>query len=113
MGGPMGNMLRLLGQGGHQNQFMGGLGGMMNQHNPYPQSSMWQQHSMGGQSAMGQNSMFGNVGSKPIPFSMNQQSQMGGQNNWGPNPMSSFGQNSTGQNTPNAMAGQSGPIVHQ
>jgi len=115
MGGPMASMFRLLGQGGHQNQFMGGLGGMMNQHNPYPQSSMWQQHSMGGQSAMGQNSMFGNVGSKPIPFSMNQQPQMGGQNNWGQmnqNPMNGFGQNSMGQNAPNAMAGQIGP-VHQ
>merc|ERR1719348_2219115 len=112
MGGPMASMFRLLGQGGHQNQFMGGLGGMMNQHNSYPQSTMWQQHPMGGQSAMGQNSMFGNVGSKPIPFSMNQQSQMGGQNNWGLNPLSGFGQNSMGQNAPNAMAGQIGP-VHQ
>merc|ERR1711931_183502 len=64
---------------------------------------------------MVQNSMFGNVGSKPIPFSMNQQPQMGGQNNWGQinqNPMSGFGQNSMGQNAPNAMAGQIGP-VHQ
>merc|ERR1712168_1258978 len=61
---------------------------------------MWQQHSMGGQSSMGQNSMFGNVGSKPIPFSMNQ------------NPMNGFGQNSMGQHAPNAMAGQIGP-VHQ
>merc|ERR1719348_1695304 len=115
MGGPMASMFRLLGQGGHQNQFMGGLGGMMNQHNPYPQSSMWQQPPMGGQSAMGQNSMFGNVGSKPIPFSMNQQPQMGGQNNWGQmnqNPINGFGQNSMGQHAPNAMAGQIGP-VHQ
>merc|ERR1719295_2354215 len=103
MGLQMANVRRLLGQGGHQNQFMGGLTGMMNQHNPYPQS------------AMCQNSMFGNVGSKPIPFSMNQQSQMGGQNNWGQmnqNPMSGFGQNSMGQHAPNAMAGQIGP-VHQ
>merc|ERR1712168_411979 len=53
MGGQMANMLRHLGQGGHQNQFMGGLAGMMNQHNPYPQNSMWPQHSMGSQSAMG------------------------------------------------------------
>merc|ERR1719187_1758808 len=84
MGGPMASMLRLLGQGGHQNQFMGGLGGMMNQHNPYPQSSMWQQHSMGGQSAMGQNSMAGQPGWGSMnPFSMNQQPQMGGQNNLG------------------------------
>jgi len=116
MGGPMANMFRLLGQGGHQNQFMGGLGGMMNQHNPYPQSSMWQQHSMGGQSAMGQNSMAGQPGWGSMnPFSMNQQPQMGGQNNWGQmnqNPMNGFGQNSMGQNTPNAMAGQIGP-VHQ
>merc|ERR1712200_338258 len=43
MGGQMASMLRR--QGGHQNQFMGGLSGMMNQHNPYPQNSMWPQHS--------------------------------------------------------------------
>merc|ERR1712168_168626 len=78
MYGQMGNMLRHLGQSGHQNQFMGGLAGMMNQHNPYPQNSMWQQHSMGGQSAMGQPG-WGQMN----PFSMNQQHQMGGQNNWG------------------------------
>merc|ERR1711972_1104817 len=116
MGGPMANMLRLFGQSGHQNQFRGGLGGMMNQHNSYPQSAMRQQHSMGGQSAMGQNSMAGQPGWGSInPFSMNQQPQMGGQNNWGQmnqNPMNGFGQNSMGQNTPNAMAGQIGP-VHQ
>merc|ERR1712200_230874 len=70
MGGQMASMLRPLGHGGHQNQFMGGLGGMVNQYNPYPQNSMWPQHSMEGQSAMGQNSMAGNVGSKPIPFSL-------------------------------------------
>merc|ERR1719193_2956909 len=69
MGGQMASMLRR--QGGHQNQFMGGLSGMMNQHNPYPQNSMWGQ--------------------------LNQHHQMGGQNNWGQtnqNPMSSLGQNS-------------------
>merc|ERR1719277_2933955 len=116
MGGPMNNMLRRLGQGGHQNQFMGSLTGIMNQHNPYPQSSMWQQHSMGGQSAMGQNSMAGQPGWGSMnPFSMNQQPQMGGQNNWSQmnqNPMSGFGQNSMGQHAPNAMAGQIG-LVHQ
>merc|ERR1711922_19321 len=122
MGGQMASMLRR--QGGHQNQFMGGIGGMVNQYNPYPQNSMWPQHSMGGQSAMGQNSMAGNVGSKPIPFSMwnmNQQTQMGGQNNWGQmnqNPLSGLGQNSMGatgmfgQNAQNSMAGQS-VQVHQ
>merc|ERR1719435_16247 len=122
MGGQMANMLRHLGQGGHQNQFMGGLAGMMNQYNPYPQNSMWQQHSMGGQSAMGQNSMAGQAGwGQMNPFSMNQQHQMGGQNNWGQmnqNPMSSLGQNSMGatgmlgQNAQNSMAGQIVP-VHQ
>jgi len=120
MGGQMASMLRR--QGGHQNQFMGGLSGMMNQHNPYPQNSMWPQHSMGGQSAMGQNSMAGQPGwGQMNPFSMNQQHQMGGQNNWGQmnqNPMSSLGQNSMGatgmfgQNAQNSMAGQS-VQVHQ
>merc|ERR1711970_1057907 len=114
MGGQMANMLRHLGQGGHQNQFMSGLGGMMNQHNPYPQNSMWQQHSMGSQSAMGQPG-WGQMN----PFSMNLQHQMGGQNNWGQmnqNSMSGLGQNSAtgmlGQNAQNSMAGESGP-VHQ
>merc|ERR1711970_1678377 len=102
MGGQMANMLRHLGQGGHQNQFMSGLGGMMNQHNPYPQNAMWQPG-------------FGQMN----PFSMNQQHQMGGQNNWGQmnqNSMSGLGQNSAtgmlGQNAQNSMAGQSVP-VHQ
>merc|ERR1712200_270370 len=72
MGGQMASMLRR--QGGHQNQFMGGLSGMMNQHNPYPQNSMWPQHSMGGQSAMGQNSM-GATGM----FGQNAQNSMAGQ----------------------------------
>merc|ERR1719193_63889 len=93
MGGQMASMLRR--QGGHQNQFMGGLSGMMNQHNPYPQNSMWPQHSMGGQSATGQNSMAGQFGWGQL----NQHHQMGGQNNWG-------------QTNQNSMAGQS-VQVHQ